>query len=350
MVIFSKRLRAIHLYTAMIVLAISANFVYLNVSAATFTQTFLRLDRMAATTTTGGMLCAMPATAGAETKILIQFPAGFTVNATALNWTVTTTNIQAGATAWPGIGTATTVAGQTVTFPSTDLTVGVLYCFNFSGTNTLTTGVAGNSQKGYITSQTAASAVIDQTYYATSVITNDQITVTATVPPIFVFSLSGNADSFPADLDPTIVNSTTAGIFGTITTNAKGGWIAWAKDTQQGLFSASVNYKINTLGTVDGIPTTLTPGTEAYQLDVDIKVDVAGGCQIAIQAEYAGAGTNQGGTFTSPFTQIAQCSGTTPATSNGDQFTLIERATISGATPAGTDYSDIITVVAAGNF
>jgi hypothetical protein len=31
-------------------------------------------------------------------------------------------------------------------------------------------------------------------------------------------------------------------------------------------------------------------------------------------------------------------------------ITLIERANIRGSTPAGTDYSDIITVVAAGNF
>jgi len=137
----------------------------------------------------------------------------------------------------------------------------------------LTTPAAGNSLKGYITSQTAASAQIDQTYYGVAVITNDQITVTATVPPIFIFSLSGNADSFPGDLDPTVINSTTAGIFGHIVTNAKGGWIAWAKDSQQGLYSASVNYKINTLGTVDGTPTTLVVGTEAYQLDVNILTD-----------------------------------------------------------------------------
>ena len=330
-------------------ISFASNFFLVNADAATFSQTFLRLDRMAATTTTSGEVCAAPTTVATEAKILVQFPTGFAVNTTSANWTTTTTNIQTGATAWPGIGTASLVSGQIVTFPSGDLTVGTLYCFNFSGTNTLTTGTAGNSQKGYITSQTAASAIIDQTYYAVSVITNDQITVTAVVPPIFIFSLSGNADTFPTDLDPTIVNTSTAGIFGTITTNAKGGWIAWAKDSQQGLYSASINYKINTIGTVDGTPSTLVPGTEAYQLFVSIKTDAVGGCQIAIQSEYAGTATS-GGTFTAPFTQISQCTGPSPATSNGDQFNIVEKATIGGSTPAGTDYSDIITVVAAGNF
>jgi hypothetical protein len=347
-----RRIRAQHTFIAIAVLVVATNIVMLEAHAASFQQTYLRLDRMAATTATGGTVCAQPATTATEAKIAVTFPslpATFGVNATAANWTVTTTNLPTGATAWPGIGTATSVAGQIVTWPSSDLTVGTLYCFNFSGTNTLTNPAAANSYKGYITSQTAANAQIDQTYFGTAIISNDQISVTAVVPPIFIFTLSGNADSFPADLDPSIVNSTTAGIYGTITTNAKGGWIAWAKDSQQGLYSASVNYKINTIGTVDGTPSTLTPGSEAYQLVSSIKTDVAGGCQIAIQAEYAGTATS-GGTFTSPFTQIAQCTGASPATSNGDQFNILERATISGATPAGTDYSDIITVVTAGNF
>lgn len=347
--ILLRRIRAYHIHIAAAVLVVFANLAMINAHAAAFTQTYLRLDRMAATTTTGGTVCAQPATTATEAKIAVTFPTGFTVNSTAANWTVTTTNLPSGSTVWPGIGTASTVAGQVVTWPSSDLTVGTLYCFNFSGTSTLTNPAAGNSYKGHITSLTAASAQIDDTYFGTAIISNDQITVTAVVPPIFIFSLSGNADTFPTDLDPTIVNSSNAGIFGTITTNAKGGWIAWAKDTQQGLYSASVNYKINTIGTVDGVPSTLTPGTEAYQLVSSIKTDVAGGCQIAIQAEYAGTATT-GGTFTSPFTQIAQCTGVSPATSNGDQFNILERATISGSTPAGTDYSDIITVVTAGNF
>lgn len=349
MVISPERIRSLKLYSAIAMLMFIIGAIGLPARGAVFGQTYVRLDRLKAATASSGMICAQPATIDTEGKIAITFPTGFTVNTTAANWTTTTTNIPAGATAWPGIGTASTVAGQVVTFPSGDLTVGTLYCFNFAGTNTLTNGGVGNSQKGFVTSLTAADVTIDQTKYAVSIISDDQITVTATVPPIFVFTLASNADTFPGDLDPSVINST-SGVLVTITTNAKGGWIAWAKDSQQGLYSASVNYKINTLGTVDGAPTTLVAGTEAYQLDVNATLDAAGGCTLNSAAEYNGAAANQGGTFTSPFTPIASCTGASPATANGDQITLIERAAISGSTPAGTDYSDIITVVAAGNF
>lgn len=350
MVISAKSKRSIRLYVLVAFLASLANFVDVAANATGFQQMYLRLDRMATSTATGGTICAQPATTGTEAKVIITFPTGFTVNSTAANWTVTTTNLPAGSTAWPSIGTATNVTGQIVTFPSGDLTVGTLYCFNFVGTSTLTTpSSAGNSLKGNLVTQTSANAQMDQTYYGLSIITNDQIVVTATVPPIFIFTLDSNADTFPTDLDPTLVNST-SGRLVTITTNSKGGWITWAKDSQQGLYSTTTNYKINTSGTVDGAPSTLTAGTEGYVLDTNITLDAAAGCTVNIDPEYNGTGVTQGGTFSANYQPIASCTGASPATANGDQITLIERATISGATPAGPDYSDIITVVAAGNF
>src|SRR6478609_6813680 len=92
-----------------------------------FTQSYLRLDRHKALTTTGGTVCAMPATVATETDVQVTFPTqasgtDFTVNGTAANWTVSITNLPAGSTAWPGINTATNVTGKTVTFPSNDLT------------------------------------------------------------------------------------------------------------------------------------------------------------------------------------------------------------------------------------
>ncbi|HSX02755.1 MAG TPA: hypothetical protein VLI05_05590 [Candidatus Saccharimonadia bacterium] len=319
---------------------------------AGFQQAYVRLDRMKANMATGGMVCAQPATVGTEAKVVVTFPITYTLNTTAANWTVTTTNIPSTATAWPGIGTATAAdnSAKTVTFPSGDLTPGTLYCFNFAATNTLTTAAAAaNSQQASIQTQTSGSAVVDLTQIALANIADDTITVTATVPPSFIFTLDGNADTFTSNLDPLSVVST-GGRTATITTNAKGGWIAWAKDQYQGLHSATAGYTINTAGTVNGAPSTLSVGSEGYVLDTDLTTDASGGCTLAIDPEYNGATVSQGGTLSGSFQPIASCTGASPATANGDVITMIERATISGATPASSDYTDVLTVVGAGNF
>jgi hypothetical protein len=322
-------------------------------AAPQFTQAYVRLDRLEELATTGGTICATPTTTATEADFQITFPTqtgtDFVVNSTPANWTVTTTNLPAGSTAWPGIGTATAVTGKTVTFPSGDLTPATQYCFNFSDTNTLTNGSAGNSLTGVVQTRTSGAVVIDETNYAIATITDDQIVVSAIVPPTFVFQLSGNTDTFSANLDPTQIRST-AGRTVSITTNAKGGWIGWVKDSQQGLFSATANYTIATAGTVNGAPSTLLTNSEGYVLDADVTTDAAGGCTVAADAEYNGATTSAGGTLSTNFQPFAACTGAAPATSNGDVITLIERASIAGGTPAGSDYTDIITVVAAGNF
>jgi hypothetical protein len=145
-------------------------------------QAYVRLDRLKASQTTGGMVCAKSATASVETTVKVTFPSGFTVNGTASNWTVTTTNLPSGATAWIGIGTASLVSGQSVTFPSGDMVVGTLYCFNFTGTSTLTNTTAGNDKVGTITTQLAGPTAIDASDYSLSLVSDDQIVVSATVP------------------------------------------------------------------------------------------------------------------------------------------------------------------------
>jgi hypothetical protein len=319
--------------------------------AAIFSQAYIRLDRMQQNTATGGTICAKPANAGTTAKVVVTFPPTYTVNTTAANWTVTTTNIPAGSTAWLGIGTATsaTSPANVVTFASGAVAAGTLYCFNFSGTNTLTTAaVAAASQSASVETQTAGSAPVDHSDLALANIANDQIVVSAVVPPTFIFALSGNTDAFPSNLDPTLIKST-AGRTITITTNAKAGWIAWAKDSQQGLFSTTANYTIPTAGTIDATPSVLTAGTEGYVLDSVLTTDAAGGCTVAIDPEYNGTASG-GGTLSPNFQPVAACTGAAPATSNGDVVTLLERAAIAGSTPAGSDYTDIITVVGAGNF
>jgi hypothetical protein len=63
-------------------------------------------------------------------------------------------------------------------------------------------------------------------------------------------------------------------------------------------------------------------------------------------AEYNGTNTTSGGTLSTTFQPIAAANGTT----DGDVLTLIERAKISAVQAAATDYTDTLTVVAAGRF
>ena len=104
--------------------------------AASLSRALVRFDRMKVSTATTGTVCAQPTTVGTEVDVQVTVPAGYTVSTTTGNWTVNTTNLAwpTGGTAWPGIGTATAASGQIVTFPSTDITVGTLYCFNWTNT------------------------------------------------------------------------------------------------------------------------------------------------------------------------------------------------------------------------
>lgn len=325
--------------------------------AATFSQAFIRLDRMTATTATGGRVCATPASVATEAKVLVTFPTtaatDYVVNATAANWTITTTGLDSGQTAWIGIGTASSVSGKTVTFPSGDLTAGVLYCFNFSATNTLTTSSAGAAEttQATIVTQTAASAQIDATTIDLDIITSDQIVISAVVPPSFVMALSGNTDAFTANLSTTAVTSTSGRTI-TLTTNAPNGWIVWVKDLNssggKGALNSLVagNYKIPGSTAAGAASHTLTNGTEDYGLGTTINTDAAGGGTVSLDAAYDGTGTKAGTLDPAQFRPIASANGT----ANGDIINLNERATVAGQTPAASDYTDTLTVVGAGRF
>lgn len=317
-----------------------------NANAANLSEASVKLDRLKAATVTGGTVCVTPTTTATEADVKVAFPTGFTVDATAANWTVTTTGLPSGATAWPGIDTATNVTGQTVTFPSTDLTVGTNYCFNFAGV--LTTGTAGNDKVGTITTEASGPATIDSASYATSIVSDDQIVVNATVSPTFSFALGGNSDTFTSALSTTGTTST-SGTTATIATNADNGWVTWVKSANAGLNSASTGKSIATVGTVNDTPDTLAG--QGYVLDADVTTDSATGTGTVSQAagygaEYNGTDTNSGGTLSTSFQPVAASDGTT----DGDVLTLTERARVSAVQAAAADYTDTLTVIAAGRF
>ena len=323
-------------------------FVVSQAQAAGLQQVYIRLDRLIASTATGGTVCAKSATASVETTVKVTFPTGFATVDTPANWTVTTTNLPSGATAWIGIGTASAATGQDVTFPSGDMVVGTLYCFNFTGTSTLTNAGAGNDLVGTVTTQLAGPTAIDTSNYALSIVTNDQIVVSATVPATFTFSLSGNTDTFASNLSTTAQLSN--GVTATIATNGAQGWVTWVKSANAALNSASTGATIATTGSIDDAPTTLSGGTNGYLLDVTFT-DSGTGTGTVTQAagygaEYDGNSSNSGGTLSTTFQPVAASSGTT----DGDTVTLKELARISAVQAAAADYTDTLTVVAAGRF
>ncbi len=316
--------------------------------AAQLNETFIRLSRLSDATTTGGTVCVkMATTAGTDAKVKVTFPTGFTVNSTASNWTVTTTNLPAGASAMPGIATATGVSSQTVTFPITDISSNsTLYCFNFAASSTLTTPSAADNLTGSVSVTTSADAEIDGGNYALSIVADDQIVITATVPSIFSFALGGNTQALGTLSTGSVTSG--GGVTVTIETNAGNGWLGWVLSANAALNSASTGDTIATTGTVNDTPDSVSAGTEGYVLDADLTTDSATGGTgtVTIDAEYLGTTTSMGGALSTTFTEFATATGPT----DGDVITLIPRVAISALTQAATDYTDTLTVVAAGNF
>lgn len=351
-----------------------------------FAQAFVRPDHFKALTGTALTVCATPTaatTALTEDQVVIVIPtdAGatdFTLDSNAAHWTAWNDNLPAGSTFWPGMtsGTthATSVSGHTVTFPSGDLTVaGGQVCFKIAGltlagaavlTNGSTVSSTGITGGTFYSKVSSGPTIVNQTNWAYTVTTDDTIVVSAVVPPNFTLALDAYTDAFTTNLDPTAIVST-AGRTATISTNAPGGWIAWAKDLYSGLHSATSSYTIAS-GLMNPYPTQtkfvgnpffdLVPsgggvGREGYVMDVTINTDATGGCTVGTDAAYGSTTGSGGGVLdNTAYEPIASCTGTAPATSDGDILNLVERAVIRGGTPAGTDYTDSITVVGAGNF
>lgn len=312
-------------------------------SAATLNRTFVRFDRMKISTQTTGTVCVNPTTTATEASLLVAFPTGYTLG-TAGNFTVNTTNLAwpTGGTAWPGIGTATNVTGQVVTFPSSDLTVGTLYCFNWTNAAAVTIkSSASANNAGSVTTQTSAPATIDTGDYTTSSINDDQIVVTATVPQSFSFALSGNTDPL-GTLSTGSVTSSPTPRTATVNTNAKNGWLVWARDANTGLTSASASKTIASL--TPGTNSTVSSGTEGFNTGVTSS-QAGGSGTITVATAFVGGGTNGGGLDTS-----LRALATSNGTAQNAVLTLTNNIAISSLTPAATDYSDTITVVGAGLF
>jgi hypothetical protein len=348
-------------FNAKKILNVGLSITLLTVSVAQFitqpaqavsTTGFVRLDRMSASTTTSGTVCLTPQATGTEGKVVVTFP-GTTATADATHfgigqtfgsWTVNTTNLPTGATAWITVNTATAVSGGAVTFPSGDLVVGTQYCFNFAAQLSNPTS-AGSSFTGTIQTQTSGGAAIDTVNYALATVASgvDQISVTATVPSTFTFNVNSGtpATAVLGTITTSSATSATA-ITSTVSTNANNGWLAWVKST---------NAALNSTATGDSIPSSsYTTGagnivdlssTNGYVLDVNTGTNSP-----TIATEYDGNTTSKGGNLATTFKQIASQS----APASGSTFDLVVRARATATNKAASDYADTLTVTAAGQF
>lgn len=329
-------------YLALLI-ALIYPFLIPNKAGATVTESFVRFDRHSTGAAISGTACLNTSTSGTETAVVIDFPQDWTISQTASNWTVTTTNLPTAAgggsaTAWPGINTATSVTGVSVAFPSTDLSTGTFYCFNFAGASS-TIGASGNDKTGALKTE-GGSPYVDQVNWATSVVTSnaDQITVTASVSAQMTFSLGANSVALGTLSSSSVVSD--AGITQTVATNARNGWISWVQSANGSLDSVVASDSISSPGTSNGTPESLA-AQAGYVLDVN-----AGTGTPTIAAEFDGADTNSGGHLATTFQQTA----TNGAPTAGDTATLIVRAKSGATNAAANDYTDTLTVVAAGSF
>lgn len=225
--------------------------------AANFSKVFIRLERTQVSLSTGGTVCAQTATSATESSVTVTFPTGFTVNSNASYWTVTTTNLPESGTAWPGIGTATSVSGQSVTFPSGNLSTGTLYCFNFSGSNTLTNPSTADSRSGVVTTKDSGGGTIDSTNLAIYTASSDQLSINAVVPSqatSFNISLTSDKGAGPFPPDTALVYTINYG--STSSTAADINIVArWTQGSVEGTGITNVdvlNYIVNSAGNAYG--------------------------------------------------------------------------------------------------
>ncbi len=192
------------------------------------TEAFVRLDRLKASTATGGTVCVKPSTTHttAADGVEVAFPTGFTVSTTVGNWAATGSTL-GGATAFPSIASATvTVSSQTVTWTVVDqtLTAGTMYCFQWATTAALTNATAGNDKTGTIQVNDTTAGNNEGSAYALSIVAEDRVTVDADVPALFTFTVPDTAlDHGTLSTSTVDVDNQSSGM--AVQTNAENGWI-----------------------------------------------------------------------------------------------------------------------------
>ena len=233
-------------------------FLPMQLQAAAFTEFSVIPSRIETNITDVNFLIKVDAvTVATEDEVDVTFDAGYVVDGTPANITVTTTDIanwDAECTnAWPSIATATNVAGNVVTFPSGDLTVGQTYCF------IITAGIdnpAAVGQYNVAVATRESSADVDTGSMDLPIVDDDEVVITAAVAPFVRCDVTTTDGSDNAiDLENltygSVTSSSTLGTPDNIQisggTNAPEGmvWYYRSDAANNGLFSATATDTID---------------------------------------------------------------------------------------------------------
>ena len=360
-----------------ILLSLSPFMAVASTHAAQLDSVYVRLDRLTEGVTSNDFLVAVNPNGINNNigKVILRFDDAFTLAASAdcsANVSIQASQMPSGVVPFTGTPTCT----SSNTNGAKDIVIGGLtagsentwgmYVSNLV-TNPSTAGTSAEYEVR-VTTQTSASAPLDESYIATYILDTaqaqyDQITVSASVDESFQFYLSSNTSAMGELPSGNGASISGAGVAATITTNAGNGWVTFLKgsdgdlDGRADLYSTSKSKALNTYGSsTDNTPSDLSGmdgNTEAYLVDVDLTTDADDPIApndrdgtVTIAPEYAGSSVTQGGTIAAIFEKVASADGPT----GGDVITLIPRGKSSAYTEAATDYTSTLTVVGAGNF
>ncbi len=341
-----------------------ANMAFLSAvsSAATLTNTYIQLARMKTGTDSTMRVVFKTTTNAGATGLTIDMNGTDSSTWTGSSGTVSTTQAISGtsgcdvsATALPGSlsasgsGSVITVTGVTA------LSATTTYCFDLTTSSSVHTPSAGE----YHPVITETGGATDSTTVAVRVVSDDQVVVSATVPPTFNFVIGScpqsapNRDSFTANLSASSTTSTT-GCTVTVNTNAKNGWFAWAKDLNTGLNSASASHTIAsvTAGSQSNLASSL--GAEGYGLGIT-SLSQGGSCAstcgtTSAVAAYDSTGSGGANALVGGVDTSLRLIASSTGVANAATLTVKERANINATTQPATDYTDTLTIIGAGNF
>ncbi|HWB38847.1 MAG TPA: hypothetical protein VG604_01245 [Candidatus Saccharimonadales bacterium] len=337
-------------------------------NATQLTQAGVRLGRLGIGASANNDLLVtfkLNTTPTSVSKIKICLPSGFTTTSGAAPLGTTFPNTPAGITAPPGLpATATTAVGSggclggsiTVNgLTSASLNNTTLYGFTVASGYVTNPGLAGQYNLT-VESENIAATPIDTTttpvYIYGSSSNQDQINVTASVAPNFSFQLSSNSDAI-SQVDSASVKTST-GVTMTVGTDSPLGYTAYVKSANGALVSVTSPGTPITTGTFDGTPDAITAGTTKYGF-LPTTGPACSTCTGALSydTEYSSGGgapivsATQAGSFNSTnFASFVSRNGYT----NGDQVILKERVAVANTIGYANDYSDTLTIVAAGNY